>query len=123
MDSKAQTEFVLGISIDYSTYQKTVYIRSGLFLASGGFTFSGEKFAPFFFLLSLIVTVTFMANPLLPKDNALDRTMNLSLLIKMVTSLSSVILLLLTKGKIVSEGARIKFVSDEASTQSHRKRN
>ncbi len=103
MDSKAVSQFVLGTMIDENTYHMSIYLRSCLFLAAGGLTFSYSKFAPPLYLLCLLATAIFVAYPF--QELEFDRAMSWILLVKIVVSMGAAALLLLTNGKIVSEDA------------------
>ena len=64
MDSKEISQFVLGTPIDENTYHMSIYLRSCLFLFTGGLTLSNSKLAPGLYVLCLLATAIFVANPI-----------------------------------------------------------
>lgn len=114
IESKRTFEFVTFSQIEASTYRYIVYLRSCLFVACGGLVFSDLRAAAYLLLGLLTFCVVFICNPLAERKD-FEKAMNWSLLIKAVAAMGGGVLLLLTKGKIQSEGKKIKIGDSQSS--------
>ena len=117
-ESKETFEFVMQTTYSMSVYYKIVFLRCYLFILCGSLIMTDIKNSACLLPILLCFCVVFICNPLNERQD-FESAMNSSLLIKLIATMGAGALLLLTKGKIVSEGKTISMSDSRTSKRKH----
>ena len=115
--SKEVFEYVYRQPVDQQTYSALVFGRSFLYILCGGLILSHRRWGPAISFVLICLTIAFLSNPLKPDLSSYDKVMNWQLTLKLIASLSGV-LMLTTKGKAKSEGDQARLLDLSASSPS-----